>query len=357
MKKLYWLAVQPTPYNYNLFKGLKESDLIDFKFCYSYRMHQNLPFDYKSILFEDDYFFRKVFGIDVRIVSQAFSSRVDFMVVGWNDLTKVIIMVIRKVLKRRYFFWTDSVNVESTLSTNKYLYRFKKWLLNGATKVFTTGEFGVEKMMASGLVIDRTKITSLPFFVEIPDHVISRSFMPDTDTLRLLQLSRVVFGKGLFNSVDAIALLIHKGLKVNYTIGGVGDEMENLKDYIAQKGMSNHVTLLGWLDSKSKSKAMNESHVLLHAVDAHDPFPLVVLESLAYGLPVVGTKLAGSVSDRVITGFNGVIVESNPTSIAEGISKLFGQYDINSLSVNARQESLKWPSSLGLKIVEDAISC
>lgn len=356
MRKIYWLAVQPTPYNFNFFKGLKKSQNFDFRICYSYRTEKNLPFSIKGIVVEDDYFFNKILWIDFSILRKAVFSKDEFMVVGWNDMTIILVMVLRRILKKPYYFWTDSVDPEKTKQNKRLVFKLKKWFLRGAKIVFTTGEFGVQKMIESQLVTDKNKIVALPFFVELHPKYTAREFNPQIDTLKLLQLSRLVIGKGIFNAIDGIGLLLDKEYKVNFAIGGIGEEKENLTNYITKKGLSKHITLLGWLDTESKRNRMLESHALLHAVDEHDPFPLVVLESLADGLPVIGTKLAGSVSDRVITGVNGIIVKSDPQSIANGILELYTKYNIKDLSKNARNLSMEWPSSRGLEIIEKTIN-
>jgi len=192
-------------------------------------------------------------------------------------------------------------------------------------------------------------------FVEIPEKSVLRNFNPAKETLQILQLARLVEGKGIYNTIKAIQILIKEGYKIVYSIGGVGEEKDKIKALILEENLQEHIILLGWLDAESKKRSVENAHVLIHAVDRHDPFPLVVLESLAQGLPVIGSKLAGSVSDRVISGHNGVVVKSDVQSIVNGIRKIFDEYNVNELSKNAILESKKWPTSLGLKIIEEII--
>ena len=355
-KNFYWLAVQPTPYNFILYKELKKSSKFDFTFCFSIKQEKNLPFDYDQMVFKDDYVFRKILGIDFNILFKAFFPDTLFMVVGWNDKTKVLLMCIRKLLGMKYYFWTDSINEEKTKTGNRIAFRFKKWLLTGAKIVFTTGSFGVEKMLGSGLVIDKAKVSALPFFVSIPEHINVKVFNPDKEPLQLLQLSRLMHGKGLFITIDAIRMLLDEGYNIQYTIGGVGHEQEALQKYIESQRLQDNVRLLGWLDENAKIDNVNKAHCLIHCVDEHDPFPLVVLESLALGLPVIGTLKAGSVADRVINGYNGIVVEDNPISIASGIKPLFNALSVESLSKGARQTGENWPVSKGLEIIEEVIN-
>lgn len=354
-KKIYWLAVQPTPYNYFLYSVLRESSKFEFKFCYSFKQEKNLPFKYTDMTFSDDYFFRRILGIDFNIIKLAFLSEPLFMVVGWNDITKILFMVVRRLLQMPYYFWTDSIDDELTRKSLRLSFYVKKWLLKGAKLVFTTGDFGVKKMLNSELVSDKSKIVALPFFVALPDNVIARKFNPETEALRLVQLSRLTKGKGLYIAIDAIKILINEGFNVKLNIGGVGADYNALTKYINDHNLCENIQLLGWLDEDSKIEVMNGSHALLHAVDLHDPFPLVVLESLALGLPVIGTLKAGSISDRIKDGSNGIIVKDNPASIANGIKRLFNGNMVEQMSHEARLSSEAWPASKGLQILEESI--
>lgn len=354
-KKVYWIAVQPTPYNFYLYQNLKKSEVFDFKFCYSIKQEKNLPFDFEKISFSDDYFFNRWLGLDLTILRKSFDKDSVFVVVGWEDINKLLILLIRRILGLPYAFWTDSINPVTTLQSNTF-FKIKKWLLKKSDVLFTTGNFGVQKMLETELFTDKDRLVALPFFVELPTNFEKKSYIPDQEPLKILLLARLMPGKGIINSIMAIAQLQKEGYDVILNIGGIGSYKDVLEEVINKEMLTDRVHLLGWLDAKKIVEYRTSSHVLLHAVDAHDPFPLVVLESLANGLPVIGTNLAGSVSDRVINGYNGYICNSiNPSDIAASIKNVIVSKNLSELSANARKTAEEWPGDKGLEIVETAL--
>lgn len=355
-KEIYWLAVQPTPYNYFLYQHLRESTIFNFRFCYNLKQQNNLPFDVEKITFKDDYFFNKVLGIDFKILKEAIKKDTIFVMVGWEDITKVTILALRRILGLPYAFWTDSLQPKTTKKSK--FYHFKKWLLSKACVVFTTGNFGVAKMIESGIYINQEKLVSLPFFVELPSKFSLKKINYPTEPLKILLLARLMHGKGISNSIYAIDILKREGLNIQLSIGGIGPEKANYEQLIYDLNLGDYVKLLGWLDTEKLKAERERSHLLLHAVDEHDPFPLVVLESMSYGLPIIGSSLAGSVCDRVIDGYNGYITDSPaPNHISTCIKKVINNNNLDKLSENARITAEKWPGEIGLEIVENALKC
>jgi glycosyltransferase involved in cell wall biosynthesis len=350
---LFWLAVQPTPYNHFFYSKLLESELINFSFVYSDFQIQNLPFDISQITFSDDRVLNKTFLVDFCILLKAFKRDRLFMVVGWNDPTKVILMLIRAAIRAPYFFWTDSIDLKNLRRQGSIIRFVKSQLLNRASVVFTTGQFGVSKMIDSELVKDPSRLRSMPFFVPNSKNPKPRSVVEGDETLVLLQSARLIRGKGLLDSIAAIAILKKSGHKVELRIAGTGPEESSLKASIASHGLQDSVVLLGWVNQTELGRLREQAHALVHTPEEHDPFPLVVLEGMAAGLPIVGTLNAGSVADRVVDGMNGVIVEpGNPQSIALGVERLLEPGALSRMSLASYDTALKWPPAMGLSILE-----
>ena len=64
--------------------------------------------------------------------------------------------------------------------------------------------------------------------------------------------------------------------------------------------------MVGWLELDEIAPFYQSGDMLIHS-SFFDPFPNVVLEAMAVGLPVMGSNLAGSVVDRVVPAKNGYI--------------------------------------------------
>lgn len=359
--KINWIAVQPTPYNKYFFDELKRSELYNFQLYYSMEKVKNLPFKQKLIEREDEIVNESLL-IDWKLILRAFKRSEIFVCVGWETKTKLLVLFIRSLLKLPYGFWTDSVKTKE-LNRNTFSFKIKQFLLKNATAVFTTGDFGVKQMKESGLFTDEEKLISLPFFVPLSEtqKITSKGYTDnhkvDID-IKFLTLSRLIARKGLEDTIEVVRLLKEKNIRAELYIGGLGELKDKLKALIVEKSLEDRVFLLGWLDAENLVKYRNKCNIALHLVNDLDPFPLTVLESLAFGLPVIGTDVAGSVVDRVKNGVNGYIVPpSSPETVADLIleERLYTPEKLFRLSKNARILSENWPVHKGRKIVEKGL--
>ena len=354
-KKITWIGVQPTPYNYFLYEKLVTSEKLIFDFFYSKKESNNLKFDYTSYCFESDLFLSDS-GVKRKLIFRCLKPSEYIVFVGWESAFKLLLLVLRRLLNLKYAFWTDSIDATKVSDQKSLIFFVKRWLLSGADKVMTTGNFGVEQMKLAQLVKDESKIVSLPFFVEgIPQPPL-KQYKDGKDSLKLLILARLIPEKGIAEFLRELSFVLElKPFNIDVRIGGVGPEDYRLKNMIGELNLQNHVTLMGWLNQNEKRELMLDSHLLVHPVKSHDPFPLVVLESLSHGLPVAGTLHAGSVCDRVQNGVNGFILEESLRNLGDVLLEVRNAGRLADLSHNAYKSAKEWPATRGLSIVEDSL--
>lgn len=354
-RRVNWLAVQPTPYNYFLYKNLVKSETFDFHFFYMQKTSNNLRFNFSSYCFDSDSFISDN-GVKRRLLLRCLTPSEYFVFVGWESTFKLFLLILRRILNMKYAFWTDSINCKKIRKQSYLIYYLKKWLLSGAEKVMTTGDFGVEQMKASHLVKDADRIVSLPFFVEGIGEKPTKLYRDGLDTLEILVLARLIPEKGIAEFLSELAVVLRDAaFKLRVTVGGIGPEENRLRNMIQELGLQENVNLVGWIDQDEKRRLMLGSHLLMHPVKSHDPFPLVVLESLAHGLPVVGTSHAGSVCDRVQNGINGFILNEGLGNLGAIFAEARNPEILEKLSKNAFESAQEWPGIRGLSIVEDAL--
>ncbi|MEY8200343.1 MAG: glycosyltransferase family 4 protein [Colwellia sp.] len=89
--------------------------------------------------------------------------------------------------------------------------------------------------------------------------------------------------------------------------------------------LNGKVRLLGALYGKEKEEVYSSADIFIYPTE-HDAAPLVVLEALSYGLPVVCSN-QGALSDMVIDGGNGFVVdEFNVASYVDSINGIRASY-------------------------------
>jgi glycosyltransferase involved in cell wall biosynthesis len=159
----------------------------------------------------------------------------------------------------------------------------------------------------------------------IPD-IVFQQHQISSKTFNILFLGLLEESKGEFDILQAIKLLKERQLKIKFRFYGQFksvDYKEKFFNYIQEYNLSNEVEYLGIIKGKEKHKIFESSDCFCFPTYFHsESFPLVLLEAMAYSLPIITTKWRG-IPDMVTEGYNGVFADRNsPISIAEKIEYL-----------------------------------
>ncbi len=123
---------------------------------------------------------------------------------------------------------------------------------------------------------------------------------------RLLNIGRLDPQKGQLLLVEAASRLRDRGLAFELTIVGDGPLRPRLERRIEQLGLSGQVRLAGWKSGEEIRRELRASRALVMASFA-EGLPVVIMEALALGRPVVSTWVAG-IPELVEPGVSGWLV-------------------------------------------------
>lgn len=131
-------------------------------------------------------------------------------------------------------------------------------------------------------------------------------------TVRLLSIARLAEKKGLEYGIRAVASVLSGYPRVEYNIAGDGPLRDDLAGLIEALGVSDRVRLLGWQRQEEIIELIKEADILLApSVTSSDGdeegIPVVLMEALAQGLPVLSTWHAG-IPELVQDGKSGFLV-------------------------------------------------
>jgi len=128
--------------------------------------------------------------------------------------------------------------------------------------------------------------------------------------VRLLYLSNLTRSKGLLDLLDALEILRAEELMgfVVEIVGQPNDVSEvELNQQIKARKLESYVVYIGTQYGEEKEKRYQEADLFVLPT-RDDVFPLVILEAMQYGLPVIASDLA-AISDMVEHGGTGYLIQ------------------------------------------------
>jgi colanic acid/amylovoran biosynthesis glycosyltransferase len=116
--------------------------------------------------------------------------------------------------------------------------------------------------------------------------------------LNILSIGRLSGIKGFTYLLEALRLLKDDGIEFNCNIIGDGPLKAKLLQQAASSGITDKVNFLGSKKADEIPAYLKKADVFILAcatdkIEGHDGIPVVFMESMAYGVPVIGTRLSG----------------------------------------------------------------
>ncbi len=127
--------------------------------------------------------------------------------------------------------------------------------------------------------------------------------------------------KGIMELLKAIPLVNKEYEKVLFIFVGGGKEEHSMLEFCREEKLEKYVRFTGYLHSDTIIRLLHASDIFV-LPSYSEGFPLVILEAMAAGLPIVSTPV-GVISEIVKSGENGFLVKpKDHIALAEKISLL-----------------------------------
>ena len=140
---------------------------------------------------------------------------------------------------------------------------------------------------------------------------------------RLAFIGRVVPYKGLPDLLRAAARLAGEGRRLELLIGGKGPQLDELKALARQLGIEGWTRFLGFVpDAEVAALYRSADVVACPSISLLESTPITLQEAMAFGIPVVGTTLAGTEESIPNDGVRGRLVDPHDVP---GLATALGQ--------------------------------
>lgn len=133
------------------------------------------------------------------------------------------------------------------------------------------------------------------------------------DPVVILFLSNLIISKGVLVLLEACRLLKERGISFHCNVvGGAGDLSEDgFQQKIYDLGVENYVSYLGKKYGDEKHAVFADASIfVLPTFYENECFPLVLLEAMQYGLPLISTN-EGGIASIITEGENGSLIKQN----------------------------------------------
>jgi glycosyltransferase involved in cell wall biosynthesis len=168
----------------------------------------------------------------------------------------------------------------------------------------TVSHFGRSQLCRWSRYEDWSKLTVVRCGVD--DRVLHAAPVPIPSELRLVCVARLGEQKGHPILIEAIARLRASGIEAELVLVGDGPLRSSLQALARSLGVEAQVKFAGWLNEKDVRAAIHRSRALVLPSFA-EGLPVVLMEALALGRPIISTWVAG-IPELVEHGVCGFLV-------------------------------------------------
>jgi len=353
---IFWLSWHRNPYNDYLFNELSKYYKLDVTFVKEV-LSSHPWLDSANVSFKQSYLrnFREILTA-FKQASDNYSLRV---IAGWNHPIMILMIIFLSITRKSFVIWSDTPNIQIKRSFIKRTLRniWLSFIFKNAKAFMVTGKIGVNNAMKMG--VRSNKIVNFPFATDLNHFVPQKHSQISSELVSFISSGRLINShKGFDVAIKAFGLLkkTHPELKFSYEIAGTGSDEAILKNLIISEDLESEVSLLGWIQQKELVKFYQSGDIFLHP-SHFDPFPNVILEAMAVGLPVIGSDAAGSVCDRVEDGKNGFIFSDGDISgLKEILVLVLTQKDqMGNWQKASREKSLEWDVSYNISQIQSLL--
>ena len=292
--------------------------------------------------------------VPLNIVPQLLRYRSDVVITGEfgpRTLSAIVYRALRP--KTKLILWaTLSQRTETTRSSLRKLVR--RAILRCIDAAFVNGQDGGEYLRQLGF--------AKPFFF-IPYVIDSSEFegpslVPDDGVLHLLHAGQLIERKGVYPFFKAFYHWCeqHPERRVSLRIAGVGPERERIESLSVPPNLD--IKFLGFLNRQQLAQEYRSASIYIFPT-LGDEWGLVVNESLAAGVPVLGSCHGLSSVELVRDGYNGWIFDpSDPSDLMAGMDRAFSTSfeELRNMGENARLSTQAWNTGAIARRMAEAIA-
>ena len=140
----------------------------------------------------------------------------------------------------------------------------------------------------------------------LDEKFIQAEITPIPEENRLVCVGRLCPQKAQLLLLQAIARLKEKGIICKLILVGDGELRQEIENLAKKLGIKAQITITGWASSDEVKEQISQAKLMVMPSFA-EGLPVVIMESLALGTPVISTYVAG-IPELVVNGESGWLI-------------------------------------------------
>jgi hypothetical protein len=242
---------------------------------------------------------------------------VEVILAQWMDANLPLVDMAQE-LGLRYCCQAHGTDITAGLRDAAVRGRYRGY--NDLAIVVAPSEFGRRQLIELGIRREYTRV--IRHTVAVPSSLLPRNPSP----VRCLAAGRMDPVKGPLILIDAFRRALAGCPNLHLDYAGDGKLMAAVQDAIRNYGISDHVTLHGFLPHDHLLRLMTRDSILLQpsVADEHryDTSPVTIAEAMAAGMGIVATR-HGGIPEMITDGETGLLVaEHDADALADRIVAL-----------------------------------
>jgi glycosyltransferase involved in cell wall biosynthesis len=126
---------------------------------------------------------------------------------------------------------------------------------------------------------------------------------------------RLVYKNGIDTLLETACITVKENPDLVYLVIGRGPDYADVKAKAAQLGIEKNFVLAGFVSDEDLPSFYNAADFFVLPSKSGEGLPLVALEAMACGLPVVATAVGG-IAEVLVEGFGEIVPPNNPGLLA-----------------------------------------
>jgi glycosyltransferase involved in cell wall biosynthesis len=178
------------------------------------------------------------------------------------------------------------------------------------------------------------------------------------NSIVVLTVRRLVYKNGIDTLIESANIAVKKNPKIVFLVVGKGPDLNNVQMKIKQLGIENNFRFTGFVKDEDLPFYYNAADFFVLPSKSGEGLPLVALEAMACGLPVIATNVGG-ISEILMEDYGKLVPSNQPELLAKAVLE-FSNIDLSSRKKEIRaimEEKYSWDKNVEtlIEIYEELI--